>query len=133
MDLNQVTLEATNFDESLEFYQKIGLKLIVLSDGRYARFELPSGSTTLSIHHSEQPVIGNTVLYFEVEDLEQRYLELSGLGIEFDTPPTDENWRWKEARFRDPAGNKLCLLHAGLDRRFPPWRLVESPQATSES
>ena len=40
MDLNQVTLEATNFDESLKFYQKIGLKLIVLNAGRYARFEL---------------------------------------------------------------------------------------------
>ena len=133
MDLNQVTLEAKDFDESLEFYQKIGLKVIVLSDGRYARFELPSGSSTLSIHHAEHPVIGNTVLYFEVDNLDQRYLELCELGIEFDTPPTDENWRWKEARFRDPSGNKLCLLHAGLDRRFPPWRLEESPQANSQS
>ena len=133
MDLNQVTLEAKDFDESLNFYQKIGLKLIVLSDGRYARFELPSGSSTLSIHHADQPVIGNTVLYFEVNDLDQRYLELCELGIDFDTPPTDENWRWKEARFRDPAGNKLCLLQAGLDRRFPPWRLKESPQAKSEN
>ena len=133
MDLNQVTLEATNFDESLKFYQKIGLKLIVLSAGRYARFEMPSGSSTLSIHHADQPVIGNTVLYFEVDDVDQRYLELSELGIEFDTPPTEEKWRWKEARFCDPAGNRLCLLHAGLDRRFPPWRLDESPQSSSDS
>ena len=86
MDLNQATLEATNFDESLKFYQKIGLKLIVLSAGRYARFELPSGSSTLSIHHADQLVVGNTVLYFEVDDVDQRYLELSELGIEFDTP-----------------------------------------------
>jgi len=86
-----------------------------------------TGSSALSIHHADQPVIGNTVLYFEVNDLDQRYLELCELGIEFDMPPTDENWRWKEARFRDPAINKLCLLYAGLDRRFPRWRLDESP------
>jgi len=133
MDLNQVTLEADDFDRSLKFYHTIGLKLIVLSAGRYARFELPSGSSTLSIHHSDQPIIGNTLLYFEVDDLDQRYQQLCELGIIFDTPPTDEKWRWKEARFRDPAGNKLCLLHAGADRRFPPWRLDESLQPESES
>ena len=33
MDLNQVTLEAKNFDQSLKFYRKIGLKMIVLSGG----------------------------------------------------------------------------------------------------
>jgi len=132
MDLNQVTLEATNFDQSLEFYQMIGLKLIVLSAGRYARFETPSGSSTLSIHHADRPVIGNTVLYFEVDNLELRYRELRELGIEFDTVPTLENWRWEEARFSDPTGNKLCLLHAGLDRRFPPWRLEGRSQTQSD-
>ncbi|OUS07090.1 hypothetical protein A9Q96_07205 [Rhodobacterales bacterium 52_120_T64] len=133
MDLNQVTLETTNFDQSLEFYQTIGLKLIVLSAGRYARFEMPSGSSTLSIHHTDRPVIGNTVLYFEVDNLEHRYLELRELGIEFDTAPTLENWRWQEARFCDPAGNKLCLLHAGLERRFPPWRLEGRSQTKSDN
>ena len=123
MDLNQVTLEAVDFEKSLDFYKRLGLKLIVLSEGRYARFELPSGSSTLSIHRSNQPLIGNTILYFEVENVEQRYEELVEKGFKFETPPTNENWRWTEARFSDPSGNKLCLLHAGPDRRFPPWRL----------
>ncbi|MTI17011.1 VOC family protein [Rhodobacteraceae bacterium RKSG542] len=125
MDLNQVTLETRNFNESLEFYKKLGLRLIVLSEGRYARFEMPSGSSTLSLHQAEEPAIGNTVLYFEVDDVERKFEELSASGIVFETPPTDEHWRWKEARFTDPAGNKLCLFHAGPDRRFPPWRLGE--------
>ena len=123
MDLNQVTLEVDDFDQSLRFYKKIGLNLIVLSEGRYARFELSSGSSTLSIHHADQPVVGNAVLYFEVDDLDRRYAELVDLGIAFDKPPTDEGWKWREARFTDPAGNRLCLFHAGLNRRFPPWRL----------
>ncbi len=41
----------------------------------------------------------------------------------FDAPPQDRPWRWREAHFADPAGNLLCLFHAGPDRRFPPWRL----------
>lgn len=122
MDMNQVTLEASDFDASLSFYQAIGLKLIVLSEGRYARFELPSGSSTLSIHHADTPNVGKGVLYFEVDDVDKRYAELSEAGIEFETSPRDESWKWREARFTDPAGNRLCLYHAGLNRRFPPWR-----------
>lgn len=123
MDLNQVTLEASDFEASLDFYKRLGLKLIVLAEGRYARFELPSGATTLSIHHAANPKIGNTVLYFEVDDVDRRYAELVANGIEFDGPPADQRWLWREARFSDPAGNQLCLMHAGQDRRFPPWRL----------
>ncbi|WP_269585507.1 VOC family protein [Roseibium sp. Sym1] len=124
MDLNQVTLEAVDFDASVDFYKTLGLHLIVLSEGRYARFERPSGSSTLSLHKAEQPVASGTVLYFEVEDVERRCRELVGKGVTFDTTPTEERWRWKEARFTDPSGNRLCLFHAGPDRRFPPWRLT---------
>ena len=125
MDLNQVTLEAVDFDASVEFYKRLGLQLIVLSEGRYARFELPSGSSTLSLHKSEQAVAPGMMLYFEVEDVDRSYRKLIENGITFDTLPTDERWRWKEARFSDPSGNRLCLFHAGPDRRFPPWRLEE--------
>ena len=124
MDLNQITLEAEDFDESVRFYSKIGMKLIVLSEGRYARFESPSGATTLSLHHAEDPKIGNTVLYFEVDDLSARYQALLQAGITFETPPTLENWLWEEASFADPSGNKICLFLAGATRRFPPWRLT---------
>ena len=123
MDLNQITLEASDFDASVTFYQKLGLKLIVLSEGRYARFELPSGSSTLSIHQSDQPTVGGAVFYFEVDDLDRRYAALLEAGIKFDTEPADERWLWREVRFRDPAGNRLCLFHAGQNRRFPPWRV----------
>jgi len=123
MDLNQVTLEASDFEASLEFYTRLGLKPIVLADGRYARFELPSGAATLSIHHAERPEIGNAVLYFEVDDVDRRHAELVAEGIVFDSQPTDQSWLWREARFKDPAGNRLCLMHAGQNRRFPPWRL----------
>ena len=125
MDLNQVTLDAQDVDESVGFYRAIGLKLIVLSEGRYARFELPSGSSTLSVHHAVEPAVGGSVLYFEVDDVDQRYAELTERGIAFDTSPREEPWGWREARFTDPAGNKLCIMHAGANRRFPAWRIKD--------
>lgn len=126
MDLNQVTLGTRDFDASLAFYSRLGLKLIANSQGRYARFELPSGSSTLSIHLDEDHQPAGTMLYFEVDDVDGRYAELVEAGIAFETPPQDTSWLWREARFRDPAGNPLCLMHAGQNRRFPPWRLEAS-------
>lgn len=50
MRLNQVTLGTTDFDASVVFYQKLGLRLIISSRGEYAQFELPDGEATLSVH-----------------------------------------------------------------------------------
>lgn len=125
MDFNQVTVEVRDFHESLDFYKTLGFRLIVSQRDEYARFELPSGSSTFSIYVSDAPVPGNTVLYFEVDDVDRVHAELRARGIAFDSPPTDESFRWRTAYFSDPTGNQLCLYHAGLERRFPPWRLSE--------
>lgn len=123
MDLNQVTIEVSDFEESVSFYSRLGLKLIVSQRNEYARFELPSGSSTLSLHLCDRPAAAGTVLYFEVDDLDGKYLELEKRGVRFDSKPVDQDWRWREAYLTDPDGHKLCLFHAGPDRRFPPWRL----------
>jgi len=34
-----------------------------------------------------------------------------------------EPWLWREARLEDPAGNVVCLYHAGSNRLDPPWRV----------
>ncbi len=127
MDLNQITLNVTDFDAALEFYDRLGLKLIVLSEQQYARFEMPSGGTTLSLHASDQPTLNGPVTYFECEDVDAAYDLLNGRGIIFSSAPKDEPWLWREARFEDPSGNRLCLFHAGGNRRFPPWRLERVP------
>lgn len=124
MDLNQATLEVADFDAALKFYQTLGLKLIVLAEGRYARFEMPSGASTLSIHVDDAPQVSGPLLYAEVDDLDATFNDLKAKGIVFDTVPTDEPWLWREVRFRDPSGNRWCLFHAGNNRRFPPWRVT---------
>ena len=123
MRLNQVTVGATDFGESVAFYSRLGLRLIVSSRGQYARFELPDGEATFSVHLTDHVPHDGPVLYFEVEDVDATVMRLRAEGISFATEPQGQPWLWREARLADPAGNRLCIFHAGRNRRFPPWRI----------
>ncbi|MFC4348762.1 VOC family protein [Kordiimonas lipolytica] len=127
MDLNQVTLGAIDLDASISFYKTLGLRLIVFSENHYARFELPSGNATLSLHKVEGPSTntGSGLIYFEVPDVDAEVTRLETAGIAFDAQPVDQRWLWREAYLSDPSGNRLCLYHAGVNRRYPPWRVSE--------
>jgi len=123
MRLNQVTVGSTDLDVSEDFYTKLGLTLIVKND-HYLRFECPTGDSTFSVELVDQvPDSEQVTLYFESDDIDSEYGRLGQLGIEFEHPPTDQPWLWREARMRDPDGHRLCLFHAGQSRRYPPWRL----------
>ena len=123
MVLNQVTLPCTNYEASVAFYTTLGLRQIVDSPPRYARFETETGST-LSIHAAEVDACsGATVIYFEVENVDDTVEALRGKGLVFDSEPRDESWLWREAILSDPAGNRICIFHGGENRRFPPWRI----------
>ncbi|MGI9234958.1 MAG: VOC family protein [Woeseiaceae bacterium] len=122
MDLNQVTLPCTDYDESVRFYKMLGLTQIVDSPPRYARFETTAG-TTLSIHTVDQRIVApQATIYFEVQNVDLEVRRLSHLGLNFESAAADQDWLWREAYLKDPAGNLLCIYHAGDNRRFPPWR-----------
>ncbi|UWX03488.1 VOC family protein [Pseudoxanthomonas sp. NC8] len=123
MNLNQITLPATDFDRSVDFYCNMGFTLIVHSPPRYARFECPDGDATFSLHAADQPANG-VVVYFECADLDARVQRLLAAGFSFTQLPTDERWLWREARLNDPTGNVLCLFWAGDNRKNPPWRVA---------
>ena len=125
MRLNQVTVTVGDIDTATAFYVKLGLKLIVMSP-HYARFTCPEGDSTFSIHAGEHAMNPSTVVYFENDDLDALVNRLKAVGLQFDSDPADERWRWREARLRDPSGNPICLFQAGSNRLNPPWRLPES-------
>lgn len=123
MKLNQVTVPAINVAESVEFYIRMGLELIV-SSSHYARFACPDGDSSFSVHLA--PALlpwSGTVVYFEVQSLDEKFRELQDRGISFTQEPRDEPWLWREARLLDPSGNVICLYTAGVNRLNPPWRL----------
>ena len=124
MNLNQATIYCSKTVETAEFLKKLGLVLIVDSLPRYARFECPDGESTLSLQHDENAVVtNNVVLYFECDDLDGEVERLKSIGLEFDEDPTDRPWLWRQAYLKDPNGNKICLFHAGDNRKNPPWRV----------
>ena len=124
MNLNQVTLPATDVAEATAFYRKMGFRLIVEALPDYVRFECLTGEATFSLHRVKRLSEGDGVyVYFECEELDKTVAELQERGIAFDELPTDKRWLWREARLKDPAGNQIILYHAGKNRKFPPWRL----------
>jgi predicted enzyme related to lactoylglutathione lyase len=123
INLNQVTLPARVVAEPVRFFRAMGFTQIVDSP-HYARFECPVGESTFSVHNA--PVIAGdhgAVVYFEVEQLDEKVRELEARGLQCLRPPTDERWLWREARLKDPSGNVICLFGAGENRRYPPWRI----------
>jgi len=124
MNLNQVTIYSAKPAETVEFYKKLGLHLIVDSLPRYARLECPDGESTLSVHITENTQANHSiVLYFECEDLDEKVAELKAAGLIFNEEPTDRDWLWREAYLKDPNGNKICMFYAGENRKNPPWRI----------
>ena len=123
MNLNQVTLPATDIEQSASFYRGMGFAQIV-SSPHYARFECPEGDTTFSVHLTDEPTPDTrVVVYFECATLDDKVTQLQAQGFEFLKLPMDERWLWREARLKDPAGNTLCLFWAGENRKNPPWRV----------
>jgi catechol 2,3-dioxygenase-like lactoylglutathione lyase family enzyme len=124
MNLNQITLPVLDVKKSIAFYQALGFKLIVESLPEYARFECVEGGSTFSLHNVNTLPTGEGIwIYFELDDLDIRVVELQTTGIKFEELPTDRLWLWREARLKDPDRNQLILYKAGRNRLNPPWRI----------
>ena len=124
MILNQITIPSLDVNKATEFYQKLGLHLIVDAKPRYVRFELPDGDATFSIHVVDELPKGDGIsVYFQEENLDNYVEQLLKKGFQFDLLPTDQPWLWREARLKDLDGNQLILYSAGQNRKNTPWRI----------
>ncbi|PTM10777.1 MAG: glyoxalase/bleomycin resistance/extradiol dioxygenase family protein [Bacteroidetes bacterium] len=124
MNLNQITIPSLDVEKAVNFYEILGLKLIVDALPRYVRFECPDGEATFSIHKVETLPKGNGLsIYFEDKNLDALVSELKQKGITFISDPDDKTWLWREAHLEDPDGNNIILYHAGKNRKNPPWRI----------
>ena len=123
--LNQVTVTGTNYERSIDFYRRLGLKQIVDNAPDYARFEMAGGVTFSVQIDPEEKIIATTAIYLECDDLDERVEQLARSGIPFEHGPRNQPWMWREARLRDPDGNIIFLYKAGEARRFPPWRMED--------
>lgn len=127
MNLNHVTLPSRDVVRAAAFYRGLGLTQIVAAPPRYARFTLPAGDSTLSLHHVDAPLAASHVeLGLEcasADELDALVARLQQAGHPLVHAPIDQSWRWREARIQDPDGNVLLLFHGGAIRRDPPWKV----------
>ncbi len=131
LDLNQVTLPATDIPRAITFYTGMGFTLIVDSPA-YARFLCPAGNATFSVHAVDSvPAASGAIVYFESASLDALVMDLKERGYRFTQEPTDQPWLWREARLEDPDGNVICLYFAGVNRIDPPWRVRSLPSLPS--
>ena len=104
MNLNQVTVPSLDVERAVEFYNILGLRLIVDALPRYVRFECVDGDSTLSIHEVDQlPKGEGIVLYFEEPDLDTVVDNLKTKGLTFTLSPTDQPWLCLPAGFPQSA------------------------------
>lgn len=82
MILNQITIPSLDVNKATEFYQKLGLHLIVDAKPRYVRFELPDGDPTFSIHVVDELPKGDGIsVYFQEENLDNYVEQLLKKGF----------------------------------------------------
>ncbi len=128
MRLNQVTVPLIDYAASVEFYRRLGLRLIVDAPPHYARFECPQGDGGEPATFSIEKVEGWSgadwpEIWFESDRLDDLVAELKAAGVRFESDPETKSYLWRVAALRDPAGNRIALYHAGDNRRHPPWRV----------
>lgn len=121
MNLNQVTLTASNINRTKTFYLTLGFELIV-DTPHYLRFACPQGGATFSFRLDDK-VQTSTTIYFEHENLDDWVDILLTKEIKFLELPNDKAYLWREAILEDPSGNIIKLYWAGENRLNPPWRV----------
>lgn len=129
MRFNHITLIVADLEKSKAFYRSLGLRQIVDSPPRYARFVFPDGDATLSLEVTDTPPVpgpDQAQVFFECDDLDETFVRLRDAGLVFDQPPTDMFYLWREARLRDPDGHDIRLYFAGENRLNPPWKMQEA-------
>lgn len=118
--INHLTLPVNDYKASINFYQMLGLRQIVDYTDSYARFE-DRGGVTLSLSRTANE--GGICIYIECDDVDARVRELKEKGVKVYKEPVDREPGWREAWLQDPAGNHICIYHAGVKRRFSRLRL----------
>lgn len=122
MRLNHVTLPAQDLQASIDFYEALGLELIVKAEPRYARFAVDQTST-LSVEVTPAGRAGSAETFLCCDQVDDDHAAAVARGVAFDWPPTDQSYLWRTAGATDPAGNRVILFTAGANQHFPPWRL----------
>lgn len=130
--LSQVALSCTDLKRAIGFYRDVlGLELVAeFSPPGLACFRMGPTSLLIEAHGGDdaEPIHGNSVLYFAVDDIDSAVSQLVSRGVKFDSEPHlifrdddgvfgrrgTETWM---AFFKDPDGSVLAISEENRDLR----------------
>lgn len=112
--VSQIGIPVKELDRAITFYSDIlGLPLLFQTD-RMAFYDLNGLRIMLSLPEKEEFAHTSSVLYYQVEDIQDGYKELSAKGAAFSGEPhlvtrmgDTETWM---AFFTDSEGNTMALV-----------------------
>ena len=143
MDLNQVTLLSRDVARGAAFYRALGLVQIVEDLPNYVRFEMPSGSSTLSLHAAplHTPAadvsLGGAIMYFECEALDAKVAALKGHGLVCEpSQPISRGFGGRPhsatrtaTKFASTSRARIAKIHPGGSLRRPIETDLRRPQS----
>lgn len=111
MKIGYVNVFVSNLGASIEFFRDVlGLTLIMGDESfGYASFDAGMLSLGLAVTDDAHLLGRHTGVGFVVDDIDAKYTELAGLGVDFEMPPTKQPWGGTLALFKDPDNNIYYL------------------------
>ncbi len=106
--VNMLILMQPDLDKGVEFYQKMGLKLVFQIKGKWAEFLLGDVKIGLAPISEDLP-LHRTGFVWQVKDLKATYEQLKKDGVEFVREPIEALHGFM-ASFKDP-GNSIIDLY----------------------
>jgi catechol 2,3-dioxygenase-like lactoylglutathione lyase family enzyme len=108
--LDHLTIPVRQHTRSREWYTRhLGLKVeFEIPERKTVALQDDSDLTLFLVESPDAQVAPSCTLTFQVDDVEAKYRELSGRGVEFDKPPQKLFWGYG-AELRDPDGYLVYL------------------------
>ena len=72
---------------------------------RFTEFTNPSDNARARL-----PASGEVILDFKVEDVDEEFIRIDRLGVEWVMKPTNQPWGARAMTFRDPEGNLVNVF-----------------------
>ena len=109
----QVSISVHDLDAAIDFYRnKLGITFIAKFPPGLAIFDCDGVHLMLSAIPGEASP-GNSVIYFNVPDIQVGYETLKERGVEFSNEPhvihSTDNYELWMAFFKDPDGNTMAI------------------------
>ncbi len=114
--IGQISVNVEDLDAAVDFYgEKLGLRLIGRFPPGIAFFECDSVRIMVSSPSaSEETPSGNSVLYFNVPDIQAGHETLKSRGVEFTHEPhvvhSAGDYELWMAFFKDPDSNTMAIM-----------------------